>query len=111
MGLAAGDLDRRLRIERAVLTRDGFGEEIAVWGLLAGVWAGKRDVSDRERIASAEVAAEITTRFVIRWSPDVADVNPKDRIVFDGRIFDISGVKEIGRREGLEVSAAARAER
>lgn len=31
-------------------------------------------------------------------------------LTFDGRTFDIVGIKEIGRREGIEITAAARAE-
>lgn len=111
MPIRAGDIDRRIRIERASITQDpGSGENVENWALLAEVWASKRDVSDRERVAAAEVAAEITTRFVIRWSSQVSDVNPKDRIGFDGRTYGIEAVKVVGRREGLEISATARAE-
>jgi SPP1 family predicted phage head-tail adaptor len=109
--MESGKLDRRIVIERAALTANAFGEGVPTWAPLAEVWAHKQDVSDKERQQSAEVSAEITTRFRIRWSPDVATLNPKDRIVFDGRTFEIWGVKEIGRREGLEISATARAER
>lgn len=81
---------------------------------LASRWAEKRDVSDRERLAlqsdAPEIAAQITTRFRILWSADVASLNPKDRVVFEGRVFDIKAVKEIGTREGLEISAMARAD-
>jgi SPP1 family predicted phage head-tail adaptor len=106
--MQSGPLDRRIVIERAALTSNAFGEGVPTWGALAEVWAHKQDVSDKERQQSAEVAAEITTRFKIRWSPDVATVNPKDRVVFDGRVYNLSAVKEIGRREGLELSATAR---
>jgi len=37
-------------------------------------------------------------------------VNPKDRVRFDGRVFDIYGVKEIPYRAGLEITATARAD-
>lgn len=108
--MLAGKLDRRIRLERATVTQNDLGEEIPTWGLLATVWASKRDVSDGERIAAAEVSAEITTRFQIRWDSSWSDLNPRDRLVVDARIYGISGVKEIGRREGLEITAAARAE-
>jgi SPP1 family predicted phage head-tail adaptor len=111
MLIRAGDLDRRIRIERASSTQDpGSGENVETWTALATVWASKRDVSDRERIAAAEVQAEITTRFIIRYSSTVASVNPKDRIIFDGRTYGIEAVKEVGRREGIELTAAARAD-
>lgn len=107
----AGNLDRRITIQRATYTQNALGEQIiATWNTLATVWAEVMPVSDGERIRALEVSAEITTRFRIRYSSTVASVNPKDRISYDGRVYDISGVKEIGRREGLEITAAARAD-
>jgi len=104
-------LDRQITLQRGVYERNGMGELVATsWRTLVVVWASKRDVSDGERIASAEVAAQIGTRFQIRWDSSWADLNPKDRVLSDGRTYEIVGVKEIGRREGLEISAAARAD-
>jgi len=108
--MQAGQIDRRITIQRATVAQDATGQEVSSWSNLATVWAGKQDVSDTERIASAEVQATITTRFQIRWSSAVADVNPKDRLIYAGKTYDISAVKEICRREGLELSAAARAD-
>ncbi len=106
----AGKLDRRITLQRASVTTNEYGEEVPTWLTLATVWASKKDVSDGERIAAAEVAAEIGTRFQIRWDSSWSDLSPLDRVVYDGRTYNISAVKEIGRREGLEISAAARAE-
>lgn len=104
-------LDRKITLQRFTYTTDpGSGEQVKVWSTLATVWASKRDVSDSERVASAEVSATITTRFQIRYDSAWVDLNPKDRLVSDGRTYEIAAVKEIGRREGLEISAAARAD-
>jgi SPP1 family predicted phage head-tail adaptor len=109
MPIKAGELDRRITIERAAATQDpGSGHDIQSWATLATVWAKVTPVSDRERVASAQVSAEITDRFLIRWSPQVSGVSPKDRIVYGGRTYNISGVKEIDRRVGIEITAAAR---
>lgn len=104
--------DRLITIERATVTQDdpGSGENVETWGTLAQVYAGKHDVSDRERLAASEMQAELTTRFRILFSHTVADVNPKDRVIFEGRTYNIVAVREIGRREGLEISASARAD-
>ncbi len=99
-----------LTIERAARTRNGLGEIVETWAALAQAWADRRDVSDSERVAAAEVSATITTRFVLLWSPAYADLNPKDRLICDGRTYDIWGVKYLGRNDGLEVTAAARAD-
>jgi len=103
--MRAGRLDRRVRIERAVVTKNAHNEPVSTWELLAEVWAGKRDLATTERFASAQVAADITTEFTIRFR---SDVTPKHRLVIDGLIYDIKGSKELGRREGLIIMAAAR---
>lgn len=110
MKISAGDLDNRITIERAVETRDAFNSVTKTWTSVATVWASKEDIRDAERVASQEVGAEITTRFQIRYSSEVAGVDPKHRVICAGRTYDIVAVKEIGRREGIEITAAARAE-
>lgn len=109
--MQAGKLDRRITIQRKTTVQNDLGEEAETWLDMATVSASKRDVSDSERVAAAEVSATITTRFQVRWSKNVQDVNPGGhRLLFGDRVYDIAAVKEIGRREGLEITAAARAE-
>lgn len=104
----AGSLDRRVQFRRAAPADDGLTmvETWADYG--AVVWAAKSDISDGERWRAGAVAASITTRFRIRYSGFAATVTPKDRMACEGRDYDISGIKEIGRREWLEITAAAR---
>lgn len=109
--MRAGELDRRIDIQQAVISKNALNESVPSWLSLGKVWAKKTDVSDGERMRSAETAAQITTRFLIRWSIAMSEVTPKDRVVFDGKTYDIFFVKEIGRREGIEISAAARADK
>lgn len=104
--LPAGKLDRRIRIERPTKAQSPSGEEVDAWVLVAEVWSWKRDASARERLASEQKLAERTTVFRIRFRRDVTS---ECRIVADdGLIFDISGIGEIGRRVGLELTATAR---
>lgn len=104
-------LDRRITIQRKTSTQNALGEDVEMWADMATVFAAKRDVSDGERVAAAEVSATITTRFQIHWSPTVKGIAPGDhRVVYDARTYDITAVKEIDRRKGLEITAAARAE-
>lgn len=108
--ITAGKLDRKITIQRATYARNDFGEQVPTWATLATVRCEAKPVSDSERVKSREVSAEISMRFTIRWNSTVSTVNPKDQIVFEGDTFDIVGVKFIGFREGLEVSALARAD-
>lgn len=107
----AGRLDRRIQFQRFTETDDGYGTVQSWADHGSPVWARKTDVSDSERWRAGEVSATITTRFVVRYSSFTADISPVDRLTYDGKIYDISGVKEIdGRRAWREITAAARAD-
>ena len=108
--MEAGKLDRRVQFRRFTASDDGFAAVPSWADYGPPVWAERRFVSDREQIAAAQVAARITARFVVRWSDLTGAITPKDRLICEGREYDITGVKEIGRREGVEITAAARAD-
>lgn len=105
--ITAGKRDRRITLERYGFTRNEFNEPIEGWEILANEWASKKDVSDAERLRSSEIGSIITTRFVIRWSKKLGDLNTKDRLQIDGLTYNIVGVKDLGRREGIEITASA----
>lgn len=109
-GQPAGGFDRWVTIERIAGQVAGpLGEPEPVWGVLAELKAAVLPVSDGERwrAQQGQVAAVVTHRFRIPWG---LGVGPLDRLRFEGREFEISGVKELGRRVGQEITAAARAE-
>jgi SPP1 family predicted phage head-tail adaptor len=108
--MQAGTLDRRVQFRRFTLVDDGFAQVESWADHGSAVWAERRLVSDREQIAAAQVAARITARFLVRWSALTGGITPKDRLICEGREYEITGVKEIGRREGVEITAAARAD-
>lgn len=106
----AGKLDRRVTLERFTETRDELNNPILGWAVLTRVWGAKTDVSDTERYRSSEIGTTLTTRFVIRWSNKVKDVNSRDRLTCEGEVFNIIGVKEIGRRQHLEITASSQSD-
>lgn len=109
--MRAGSLDRRITIQRFTETRDGFNSPVQTWAdHAANLPAAVEHIRDGERWAAQEVGASVAMRFRIRYSSQVADVNPKDRVIYAGKTYDIAAVKEIGRREGLEITGAARAD-
>ncbi|WP_300009693.1 head-tail adaptor protein [uncultured Roseobacter sp.] len=102
-------LDWRVQFQRAARVDDGFSvnQEFADHG--DPIWAEKVDVSDGERLKSAEVAAHVSTRFTVHWSTFTSQVTPKDRLICEGREYNIVGIKETGRRRRwIEISALAR---
>lgn len=107
--MQAGALDRRIRLlsYRAGAAND-FGEPGSpTWDQAAVLWASKRDLSDAERVAAQAVGAILTTRFVVRSSTITRAIKPQDRIEYDGRTYDVVSQKEIGRRDGIEITAAS----
>jgi SPP1 family predicted phage head-tail adaptor len=105
--IAAGKLDRQIAIKIATIGADDFGAPTETLADVATVWAEKRDLRGREFYQANADNAEIETVFRIRWR---ADVSPLNRIAYAGRDYDIVSVAEIGRRDGLEIMAKARAE-
>lgn len=101
-------LDRTIQFLRKTSVSDGLGyaESWADHG--APVFASREDISDGERWRAGEVQAHVTTRFVVRYSDFTADLKPADRVAFDGREYDIFGIKQKGRNQWIEVTAAAR---
>jgi head-tail adaptor len=46
--------------------------------------------------------------FVIRYGTGWADVNPKDRVSYNSKLYNIEAVQEIGRNEGLRLTCTIR---
>lgn len=109
MAMRAGKMDRRITLQRKSSSGDSFGQPIETWADISGgtVWAEVSPVSGNERWLSQQMIAEADTLFRIRY---MAGLTPLDRVVYDGRTYDVKSVIEIGRREGLDISAKTRAE-
>lgn len=105
--MRAGRLDRLITIQRKTSAVDSFGEPIETWATLVTVWSEMIPVRGQERYAAMQEIAEIDTVFKVRFR---TGITPLDRISYDSRIYDITHVLEIGRREGLELMTKARAE-
>lgn len=107
----AGERDRLIIFERRQQTgRTAKGEAIFDYVEFAKAWASKKDIGDRERLLAQQVAASITTRFGTDWNPTLDQIDPTFRIRFGGRIYEITGVKEVGTRDGIEFTTSAQAD-
>lgn len=103
-----GAMDRLGQFQRATIVDDGLSRREIWEDLGPEVWVKRTDVSDAERLRAAEVGAKVTTRFLVRYSNFLELLNPRDRLMFEGRAYDIHFVKEVRRRVMLEVTASAR---
>ena len=105
------DFDCEIEIQRATYTTNSLNEKIPAWSKLETVPAKRQDASASEGYRAQEVGAEISRRFTIHWSPEVADVTPLDRVLFNGLPEEITAVRDRGRNEWREIDTVARAEK
>lgn len=109
MDFKAGKLDQRVTLQRATTTANAYGEQVPSWADLDTVWASWRRATARETLAAAELSAVVSDVFEVRLSSTIATLGPKDRIIWDGRTYDIAEVTPIGRY-GFRIGAVARGE-
>lgn len=99
--------DRRIQFMRAPIIDDGLQKRRGDYTEHGNpVWASKQIVSDAERFAAASVTEQAELRFQVHWSQFVADIKRTDRLTCDGIPYAITGLKEIGNRNRIEITAA-----
>lgn len=123
----ASALDRRIDLQRRTQALTGSGAPRDTWANIPNadrLAASYKPVSGQERNTAPQWIAREQVEFRIRWRSDLADLNPKDRLIYpavmpdlspedlatEERIFDIMEVHEVGRREWLLIKAARRAD-
>lgn len=108
--MRAGKLDRRLTIRRLIETgRDAMNAPVRDWADVVTVWAQQRPQRGSERFAAAQLSGTAVMTFHIRYRDDVT---VKDRLVYEGREYEIvAPPREIGRRVVTEIDAVARSDK
>lgn len=116
--MEAGRLDRKIMLYRPEFTYDSANQPVKSWVPVGPVSALKTDVSDGERIAAQQVGANLTSRFQIRRSRQVADLSAAWQLgLLNAGVevarYQLTGVKDLlahtafGRRVGFELTALA----
>jgi len=116
--LRSARLDRRIRIERdGPVAHNGYTEAPREPVVLAPRWAEVVPGAGSETIDGEQEQATAPTLFRIRWAAALdpnapGGINPRDRVRYpakdSGRLHDVVSAVEIGRREGIEITAVAR---
>lgn len=103
--MRAGKLTHTITIERLTETVSPSGHVRKEWAPLATMRAEVKQASASEYLTGFGEADAGNAVFVIRW-PGV-EIGTADRIVHAGRLWNIKGAVEIGRRRGLELRAVS----
>ena len=105
---AAGELDRRIRIERKNVTRDPhYGSEVVTWATLATLWANVEDqlISSRGGSETLEQGLRVRStpvRVRVRYRSDIS-TDMRVVLIDRTRTLQITSIAEIGRRERTEL--------
>jgi head-tail adaptor len=104
--MKAGALDRRIAILRAEWVDDGLQRRLGEPAEIGKRWASATPVRDSERMAQGQTQAVVEMRFQVRFDSLTRTLTEADLVEFEGARFEIVGLKEVGRRKGVEISAA-----
>lgn len=94
-----GKLDRRISIQRATESVNDYGERELSWSTAFVIWAAleiKRTGSSESITDNAQNTKQ-TAEWTIRHSSQAATITAADRIEYNGAIWSIVAVHELGR--------------
>lgn len=89
MSLPAGKLNKKLRFEEPVATRDSDGVLTEGWQLWDSLWGSLEPLSVREFIASASGQSQVSAMVTVRYRDGLKATM---RIVHRGKTYNIAGV-------------------
>lgn len=101
----AGKLDRRIEIQTYTTTTDDWNHPTKSWTTTYTVWASKVDKSESERTELDQTVAVNRTIWTIRY---IAGLDATARVKYGDDIYEVRGVKELGRREGIQLTTERR---
>jgi len=103
--MVAGMFREPVRVEtRDETTLNSYNEPAPSWVLLLDTRAALRGLSGRELAAADGMRADVTHLLTIRSSKLSRTITPKDRVIIDGRTFEIlAAVDKAGRRREIEL--------
>tara|TARA_R100001015_G_C4626020_1_gene184814 strand:- start:355 stop:693 length:339 start_codon:yes stop_codon:yes gene_type:complete len=97
-----GKSDRRITIQRYTTTTNVYGERRLDYSTLITVWAELMKTEGiTERISTNQDMPVQRVRLKIRSSTDSRGIKADDRVLYDGKYYNIQGIEEVGRQDQL----------
>jgi len=103
--MRAGRMDRLITLQSYTETQATSGAITKNWAPIATVWAEKIPIRGAERFVGSQIVAELEAKYRIRFR---SDLTAAKGIIDNEEEFDIQSIIELGRKEGLEITAKAR---
>lgn len=102
--LNIGNMDRRITIERETETVKPSGSIVKTWTTVATVWAEILQHTASEFFTAYGEVETGSVIFRVRFRPGITTA---DRVTHDGVAYGLKEIKEIGRRDALELRGEA----
>lgn len=104
--MRTGRLDRKAqRLAWTSSARDSLNQPVVTYPATGPAFAVQQlDQRPIEAWKAGQSAAQLETAFRARWTPDVAAISPKDRLLVDGRTYEVIGTAEPRRRAEVILS-------
>ena len=103
--IESGNLDRVAIFERQVETVADSGAVLKTWAPFLTLRAELRELRTDEVATGFGEGDARAVVLVVRWHPTA--ILTSDRVVIDGRAYDIKQIAELGRRGGWKLAAVA----
>lgn len=87
--LNAAELKHRIEFQKTTQTSDGAGGWTESWTTIATVWAKIEPVKSYERFIAMQTETYTTHKITCRYN---ANITTAKRALFNGRLFDVTGV-------------------
>lgn len=95
-----GLLDRTVIIQNYTEAQDATGQPVQTWADLRTVRAKVTPLKTSERFDANRDMGVFTAVFTVRW---LDSVTHRSRVVYDGKNYDVIAIRELGRRQWLEL--------
>jgi SPP1 family predicted phage head-tail adaptor len=99
-----GRRDKKVTIQRMTQGRNSYNEIVPEWTNLYTVWAHLKTLSGKEALSSEQIVASNTAVFNIRYR----FLTTQDRVLCEGRIYQIESLNELGRKKELDLICTTR---
>ena len=104
MTFEVGKLDRRIELQEPIETRDTTGDVITTYSTVYTVPCAVENFKSAERFSSEQIRSSRVRDFRMRY---LTNIEENWQIRYEGSDFRILAIDEIGRREGLKITAEA----
>lgn len=98
MAARGGTYRHRITIQQRIDVADEFGQPQPTWSTFKQVFAAVEPLNGRELFTANQVEGEVTVRIRMRY---LAGVVPSMRVSWDGRLFNVKYVINVGERDKI----------